>query len=114
MALSDDNFSPLELKMLYHFAEERNIPKDTLDRILLSPSEHFPIPAELEERLEYLYDLALMIWADGNVSDDELVTMKKYCKKFEFLDENIDELTSLLLEKAKDNIAFEEIIKDLK
>ena len=49
-----------------------------------------------------------MIWADQEVTEDEYITLKKYCKKFEFLDENITQLADYLLDSAKKNISKEE------
>ena len=113
MAFSDDNFDLLELQMLYKFAEEREISKEQLNEILLNPSHDSSIPKSLEKRVEYLYDLAVMIWADKKVTEDEYTTLKKYCKKFEFLDENITELADYLLDAAKKNISKEEIINTI-
>jgi uncharacterized tellurite resistance protein B-like protein len=113
MAFSDDNFDVLEMQMLYNFAEERGLSKEQLNEILLNPSHDTSIPESLELRVEYLYDLAVMIWADERVTDDEYITLKKYCKKFEFLDENISELADYLLESAKKGVSKEDIIKDI-
>ena len=113
MAFSDDNFDLLELQMLYKLAEEREISKEQLNEILLNPSHDSSIPKSLEKRVEYLYDLAVMIWADKKVTEDEYTTLKKYCKKFEFLDENITELSDYLLDAAKKNISKEEIINTI-
>lgn len=113
MAITDDDFSPLELKMLYQFAEDRNIPSNELDKILLTATDKFVIPDSVEKRIEYLYDLARMIWADGIVTEDEKVTLKKYCRKFEFLDENIDELSKYLLDSVEKGLTKEEIINQL-
>ncbi|MBN4085039.1 hypothetical protein JYT89_01710 [Flavobacteriaceae bacterium AH-315-B10] len=113
MAFSDDNFDVLEMKMLYMFAEERGITKEQLNDVLLNPSHDSSIPESLEKRVEYLYDLAVMIWADEKVTDDEYITLKKYCKKFEFLDENISQLADYLLDSAKKNVNKEEIIKNI-
>jgi len=104
MAFSDDSFHVLELKMLYAFAEERGISKQELEEILLNPSDSSAIPETIEKRVEYLYDLAKMIWVDGVVTDDELATLKKYCKKFGFLDENINELADYLIDCAKKDV----------
>ncbi|MRT17577.1 hypothetical protein F3C99_11490 [Vitellibacter sp. q18] len=113
MAFSDDNFDVMELQMLYKFAEERGITKDQLNDILLNPSHDSLIPESLEKRVEYLYDLAVMIWADQKVTEDEYITLKKYCKKFEFLEENITELADYLLDCAKKDLSKEEIIKNI-
>lgn len=113
IAFSDDNFDVLEMQMLYKFAEERGVTKEQLNEILLNPSHNSSIPETLELRVEYLYDLAIMIWADGKVTEDEYTTLKKYCKKFEFLDENITDLADYLLDCAKEGISKEKIIKDI-
>ena len=114
IALSDDNFSHLEMQLLYKFAEERAISKVELDNVLTGYSGNVIIPETLENKIEYLYDFALMIWADKIVSIDEEIALKKYIKNFGFLDENIGELSKYLLESAKTNKPKEEIFKELK
>lgn len=104
MAITDEEFSPLELKMLYKFAEDRGISSNDLDKILLSTTDKFAIPNNILTKLEYLYDLAIMIWADGKVTEDEHNTLKKYCRKFGFLDENIDELSNVLLKSVENGV----------
>lgn len=113
IAITDDNFSPLELKMLYKFAEERNVPKDELDKILLTANDQLAIPDSIEKRIEYLYDLSCMIWADGVVDIEERNALKKYCKKFEFLDENIEELSQYLLDSVEKGKSRQEVINEL-
>ncbi len=111
MAFSDDNFDVLEMQMLYKFAEERGISQDDLNNILLHPSHETEIPESLAKRIEYLYDLSIMIWADNKVTEDEETTLKKYCIKFGFLEENIEELSKFLLENAKKGTSKEQILK---
>lgn len=114
MALTDDNFNALELQMLYHFADERGVPKEELEKLFMNPvSQEIDIPIDLNTRIEYLYDLTRIIWADCKVTDDEMNTLRKYCKKFEFLDENIDDLANYLIECVKDGVKKEEIINQL-
>lgn len=114
IALSDDNFSPMEMKLLYQFAKERNIDKEQLDNILTGPIGEITIPERIEDRIEYLYDFAVMIWADGVVTVDELNTLRKYCKAFEFLDENIDQLSQYLIDAVKENMSKSSILVELK
>jgi len=115
MALSDDTFGIPELQMLYHFAEERGIQKEELEKILLNPIDHESvIPDSLDERIEYLYDLSRMIWADEKITEDEITTLKKYCRKFQFLEENIEELSEYLLDCVQKGISKEEIIEQIK
>ncbi|WP_299897165.1 hypothetical protein [uncultured Aquimarina sp.] len=115
MAISDDSFGVPELQMLYHFAEERGIQKEELEKLLLNPISHESIiPDSLDERIEYLYDLSRMIWADEKITEDEITTLKKYCRKFQFLEENIEELSEYLLDCVQKGISKEEIIEQIK
>lgn len=114
MALSDDRFDVLELQMMYHFADERGIPREELDKLFLNPiNTEFIVPEDLNTRIEYLYDFTRIIWADEKITDDELNMLKKYCRKFNFLDENINELSSYLIDCVQKNIQKEEIISQL-
>ncbi|MCW5516923.1 hypothetical protein J1G40_11725 [Muriicola sp. Z0-33] len=113
IALTDDEFSQLEMKLLYQFASERNISKEQLDKILVSHTGWISIPETVEKRIEYLYDLALMIWADEKVTEDEYTTLKKYCRKFEFLEENVTALADYLIESAKEGKTKEDILLEL-
>jgi len=114
MALSDENFDTLELQMLYNLADERGIPREELDKLFLNPVNYQPcIPDELDTRIEYLYDLTLIIWADSKITEDEINTLRKYCLKFGFLEENINELSDYLIDCVKKGIRKEEIINQL-
>ena len=114
MAFSDDNFDKLELKMLYHFAESRGVSESQLQEILINPLvDDTQIPDTLKQKIEYLNDLAKMIWADGVVTEDERNTLLKYCKKFGFLDENLEDLANFLLKCAKENLNVEEIMSEI-
>lgn len=114
IALTDGEFSALELKMLYEFAEERNISKAHLDQILLNPVDaQNLIPEDITEKLVFLYDFALMIWADEIVTEDERTALEKYVKLFGFLEENVDALSNYLIQAAKNNKTKQEIINEL-
>lgn len=114
MALSDENFDVLELQMLYFLAEERGVPKEELDKLFLNPVlEESTIPEELNTRISYLYDLTCVMWADGKITQDETNTLKKYCLKFEFLEENIDDIADYLVACVQSGVDKNEIINQL-
>lgn len=114
MAMTDGDFSKTEWKMLYEFAEERGIPKADLDEILLSTTGTIDIPENVETRIEYLYDLTRMIWADGHVTPDERETLIKYARKFQFEDESVEQLADYLIEKVNEGISKDELLLELK
>ncbi|ALL06071.1 hypothetical protein AQ505_11555 [Pedobacter sp. PACM 27299] len=115
MAICDEDFSAIELKMLYSFAEDRGITAKNLDEILLRPinsKNHFP--ESIEEKIEYLYDLSLMIWADGVVDENERAALEKYIKMFGFLEENIPQIADFFLAATKSGKTKESIIQEFK
>ncbi|WP_346983585.1 hypothetical protein [Chryseobacterium sp. POE27] len=115
MAICDDDFSALELKMLYRCAEERGISSKNLDEILLNPINLKSIvPKTIEEKVDYLYDLTVMIWADGVVSPNEYSAMQKYVLMFGFLEENVTAIVDYLIEAVKIGKNKSEILYELK
>ncbi|GAA4163950.1 hypothetical protein GCM10022217_33740 [Chryseobacterium ginsenosidimutans] len=115
MAICDDDFSALELKMLYKCAEERGISSKNLDEILLNPINlKSLVPQTIEEKVDYLYDLTVMIWADGIVSPNEYSAMEKYVLMFGFLEENVTAIVDYLIEAVKIGKNKSEILYELK
>ena len=114
IACSDNNFHVLEMKQLYKFAELRGIETEYLNSILTNPVHQLEIPASIEKKIEYLYDLAIMIWADKQVTEDEYNLLKKYCETFEFLSENVDGICNYLIDCAKQEKELQEIFNALK
>jgi uncharacterized tellurite resistance protein B-like protein len=111
MAFTDDDFDKLELKMLYHFATERGVSEEQLQDVLLNPSfENSEIPDSLDKKIDYLNDLAKMIWADGKVHQNERDTLLKYTRKFGFKEENLEGLVDFLLKCAKEDLTLEKIL----
>ena len=115
MAICDDDFSALELKMLYRCAEERGISSKNLDEILLNPINlKSLVPKTIEEKIDYLYDLTVMIWVDGIVSPNEYAAMQKYVLMFGFLEENVTAIVDYLIEAVRIGKNKSEILYELK
>ena len=110
MACADEHFDVLEMKQLYKFAEQRGLATEHLHHLLVNPVQQLEIPASIEKKVEYLYDLAVMIWADSQVTDDELHLLKKYSKVFGFLEENIDQLCDYLINCAKEDKPLQDVL----
>lgn len=113
MACSNENFDKLEMKQLYKFAEQRGIGTEHLNEILTNPIQRMEVPVSVEKRIEYLYDLAIMIWVDQEVTEDEYNLLKKYCMTFEFLDENIAAICDYLIDCAKQEKQLFEVLQSI-
>jgi uncharacterized tellurite resistance protein B-like protein len=112
MALSDTQFDETEVALLYQIGKGRGITKEDIDDILLNPATvRFTTPENLDDRIEYLYDYTRMILADGVIEDFEIKTLHKFCKKFDFQDENIQAIVELLMEAAKNNTPTSDILQ---
>ncbi|WBV59213.1 hypothetical protein PFY12_09075 [Chryseobacterium camelliae] len=115
MAVCDEDFSTLELKMLYKCAEERGISSKHLDKILLKPINlKSLIPQTIDEKVDYLYDLTLMIWANGIISPNEYSALQKYVRMFGFLEENETAIVDYLIEAVRIGKNKKEILYELK
>lgn len=112
MALADATFDEKEIAILYRLGEEKGILKETIDTMLLNPvaPDHLQLPETLPEKIEYLYDYAKMILADGVVHDDEIKTLEKFCSKFQFEENNIPLIAQLLIEAAKNGLTKSDLI----
>ncbi|MYY26936.1 hypothetical protein [Elizabethkingia anophelis] len=114
MALSDDDFSLAELKMLYKIAEERGVPAKSLDEILLSPvNTRNILPQTIEEKIAYLYDLVLMILSDGRIDINERIALEKYIRLFGFTEENISAIAEYLLEAIRNGKTKNDILHEI-
>ena len=112
IALSDLEIDTTELELLYKFGELRGITKEEINNIIISPDKiKFSIPESLEEKIEYLYEFAKMIWADGVVHNYERNALQRFCKNFGFVEENIEEISEFLLEEANKGTSNKDLIK---
>ena len=112
MVLADDTVKPEELVQVYLIGKRHGVSEDEFNRMLLSPVE-FTTPDTLEKKIAHLCDLVEIILADGNIDDNEMSTLKRYCVRFGFEPENVDEIASFLIEKKKSNVPTEKIIKEI-
>lgn len=115
VALSDFQIDTTELDLLFKFGEERGVPRQDIEKIILNPTEiKFVIPDDILTKVEYLYDFARMIWADKNVAPFEETILKKFCVKFGFKEENAKNIADFLIEEAKKETPKSEIFEIVK
>ena len=114
MVVADGDVAISELNELYRIAkEDYGLTQEEIEKAVLSGGSAFYIPETTEEKVKYLYYLALIAAADGVIVDAEKVLLKNYAKKFGFLDENTDEIVNILLKYAKGKKSIDEILNYL-
>lgn len=114
MTVADHEAHPKELELMYKIGTEHyGLTPEEINQAILSEGTAVYVPDEPMEKILYLYDLALIVWADGKKEDSEVLLLKLYAKKFGVAKEQVDTIVEYLLEKAQNKASREEIIKEL-
>lgn len=110
MIVADGDVAISELDKMYKIARENyGLSQDEINAAILSGGSAFYIPDKNEDKIRYLYDLALIASADG-IEESEVLLLKNYALKFGFLKENVDKLTEILLDFAMRNEPVENLL----
>ncbi|MBR3765885.1 MAG: hypothetical protein IKL11_01840 [Muribaculaceae bacterium] len=82
MVVADNDVSPLELQELYRIGHEYYGLTDVeINSAIISEGQAFYNPETLEDKVKYLYQMALIAAADGVIQQEEKVLLEKYVKK---------------------------------
>lgn len=115
MALTDTQIDTTELEMLFHMGEERGIPKDEIQSLVLNPDQvKFSIPSDILVKMEYLYDFARMAWANRVIDEYEEIALRKFCIKFGFEASNAPQIALFLIEEAKKGTSKQTLLELVK
>ncbi|MBQ7041116.1 MAG: TerB family tellurite resistance protein [Muribaculaceae bacterium] len=114
MIVSDNEVSPSELEELYRIAHQfYGYSEEEINSTVLSQGTALYNPDTIEEKLQYLYELALIACADGIIKQEEIQLLKYYALEFGFKKENIDEIVEFLIANAKEKNEVNEVILKL-
>ncbi len=115
LALADDVITEGEEKMLKRLAKRFHILEDKYTEIIEAP-EKYPINAShsYNERIEHLYDLAKMIYADGEVSGEEAIVLRKICVGLGFPTDNVEKIADEAIHLVLNGNDLEEFTKAIK
>ena len=114
MALSDTDFDPKEAELLYKIGLEHGLDKTTIDEIVVTSGLRPEVPATIDDKVAYLYDLARMAWADGKIEDEERHVLLKNILRFGFKDENKEQIMNYLIESVRNSKPVNEIMNEIK
>jgi len=93
LALADDVITEGEQTLLKRLATHFHILDEKYNEIIEN-YEAYPIhtPNDYDKRIERLYDLGKMIYADGNVTGDEAKILRKICVGLGFPLDNVEKV----------------------
>jgi DnaJ-domain-containing protein 1 len=115
MVLSDAEVHPKELELLYQIGKEKGISEEDVQKALFSPNS-LVSSTDLndDEKIEYLYNLAQIAWADGHIDDKEKETLQNTTKRLGFAEEYVTEITDFLLSQAHERKSVKEVLETIK
>ncbi|MFK5957670.1 MAG: TerB family tellurite resistance protein [Lutibacter sp.] len=115
LALADDIITEGEEKLLKRLANRFHILKEKYNQILENPSE-YPVhtPHDYDKRIERLYDLGKMIYADNDVTDDEAKVLRRICVGLGFPVDNVEKVADEAIHLILNNNDLEDFTKAIK
>ena len=111
LAAVDGEVNPREKAILDRFANKLNITDEEYKEVM-KKNNKYPIEPQLdaEKRLERLYDLFRMIFADYDVDDEEMVLLKKYAIGIGFPLKKVDKLIEVSVAIFSGRIPFDDYV----
>lgn len=115
LALADDIITEGEEKLLKRVAKRFHILEEKYKEILENPDEYSQVtPHSYDERIEHLYDLATMVFADDDASKEEAKVLKKICIGLGFPIDNAEKVTDEAIHLILNNNDLEDFSKAIK
>jgi len=115
LALADNVITEGEEKMLKRLAKRFHILEEKYNAIIENP-ENYPIhtPQNYNERIEYLYDLAKMIYADADVAKEEIGVLRRICVGIGFSLDTIEKTVDKAIDLVLNDTDIEDFTKAIK
>lgn len=95
---TDGKIAPAELEMLNKEGKKFGLTEPEIEKLIASEGSHaYHAPYSLHDKFEHMYNVAVMILADEEVTENERKMLRKFAIEAGFQDEAIDKLIDLLL-----------------
>ncbi|MBD0850288.1 tellurite resistance TerB family protein [Maribacter arenosus] len=109
LAAVDGEVNAQEMRLLEKFANKLDISEAEFKEVM-KKSNKYPIDPQnsFEKRMERLYDLFKIIFADNEVDDDEMVLLKKYAIGLGFPSDKADKIIGKSIAIFSGKIDFED------
>lgn len=115
IAMSDGVINDAEKTFLDRLATRLDITEEDYKQILKDYKSH-PInpPTSYDKRLERLYDLARMIWADNIEGSDQVILLEKLCIGLGFNPDNVKYIADKALTLVHYEVDLDEFTERMK
>ena len=113
LALSDGYLDFSELQTLYDIGVEHGITPDQINQLVLTADIAPQVPDTIAEKVECLYDLTRMAWADGKIEPEEREIIKKCVIRYGFLEENAEGIVDYFIENVNEKKKKKDILNEI-
>ncbi len=111
----DGKIAASEQEMLHKEGKKFGLTDPEIDNLISTEGHNsYHAPYSLAEKFEHLYNVALMILADEEVSDSERKMIRKFAIEAGFGDKAIDRLLEILFEGISKNETEEALLAKFK
>lgn len=108
----DGKIKKSELNLLHKEGRKFGLTEPEIDHLINSEKDHqYHPPYSLEEKFGHIYNMAVMILADCEVTDNEKKVLKKFAIEAGFDYSKIDKLIDVLIEGVKTNYEEERLFR---
>lgn len=111
----DGKIAESEMEMLHKEGKKFGLTDPEIDKLINTEGQQsYHAPYSLTEKFEHLYNVAVMILADEEVSDSERKMIRKFAIEAGFGDKAIDRLLEILFEGISKNETEEALLAKFK
>ncbi|MBL4651492.1 MAG: hypothetical protein JKY53_01310 [Flavobacteriales bacterium] len=105
MAHTDNHFDDNEKKLLISLAKKYDISENEIDLVLSENEINFIQPTKLKDKLEQIFQLVLMMLADGKVLPEEKAFCVSCCQNLDLHDHVANDMLNYV--KIADNEGYD-------
>jgi hypothetical protein len=111
----DGKLTDVELEVLHREGKKFGLTSPEIDQIIdMEKDFHYMPPYSLQDKFDELYNIALVILADCEVSERERLILRRYAISAGFEDKIIDPLVKHVLEGVQNGADEEELFNSFK
>lgn len=114
MVLADGEITWEELSALYRIGKEcYGLTDEKISSTVKDAGTSYPLPTTLKGKIELLYHLSEIAWADGVIDKQEKQLLADYVRRMGFEEENIDGIVDYMLSQVEKNVSLEAVISEI-
>lgn len=110
MVMVDGEVKSQELETLYEIGRQHyNLSVEEINHYITSACTIILVPETLKEKVQVLYQMAQIAWADHTIDDTEVALLRRYVIRFGFEPDNAEGIAKYLISEVQNNHSFDEV-----